>query len=188
SGDTLAAGASGNSHGVLYTKLSAQAGTLPRFALASYQHALAHYRPRVDSGELEGALCGVLQLSDGEEWQRLRDAFADHDEWVQFLDAGAASARAGVDIERPALWLPNAGWLSPAALCHRNADHPLIDIRLNCHVQALQHDDSGWQLQTSEGALDADAVVIANAWQCQLLAPLPVKTIRRHVTYLPSTL
>src|SRR5690606_40248867 len=61
---TLAAGASGNPQGVLYTKLSPQAGTLNRFTLASYLHALDFYRGLPDHSS--GHFCGVLQLADSD--------------------------------------------------------------------------------------------------------------------------
>ncbi len=197
--DHIAAAASGNPQGVLYTRLSTQDSTLSRFALSSFQHALAHYRARFDSDELrdQGDLCGVLQLVDAEEWRKLRQAFGGerHSDWLQFVDADTAGAVAGCPIPQAALWFPNAGWLAPAALCARNLQHPLIDLRLNCNVSALQREAGIWLLQTNDGVIEADAVILCTAHDTATLLPssspmnqpLPTKPIRGQITQLPAT-
>jgi tRNA 5-methylaminomethyl-2-thiouridine biosynthesis bifunctional protein len=193
--DRIAAAASGNPQGVLYTRLSTQASTLARFALASFQHALAHYRARLASGDLAGAgdLCGVLQLADEDEWQKLRLTFGDtaHGEWLRFVDTAAASTLAGCAVPRPALWFPSAGWLAPALLCQRNLDHPRIEVRLDCAVKTLQRDGDHWRLDTSNGELAADCVILCSAHDTSALlgdAALPTKPIRGQITRLPATL
>lgn len=192
---TLAAGASGNPQGVLYTRLSPQVATLSRFALASYQHAIAHYRQRFRQGELQagdGDLCGVLQLTQTEsEWAKLRDAFDGHGEWVRFLEAEQASALAGCTVTAGALWLPHAGWLAPVRICARNTDHPSIDVRLDCAVKELEQTGQGWRLHTAHGDIGAAAVVIATAHDSHRLPPtaaLPLKPIRGQITRLPEHL
>lgn len=187
----LAAAASGNPSGVLYTKLSAQAGTLNRFALASYLYALRGYRDHLQQHPRDGLACGVLQLADDTaQWDALRTAFAGHDEWVQFVDATRASALAGCGVGGPALWFPQAGWLVPAAICTAAAQHPLIDVRLRCAVQALQRSDDGWLVQTDAGPLRAGVVVVATANDARQLLPaaaLPLKPIRGQITQLPAS-
>jgi tRNA 5-methylaminomethyl-2-thiouridine biosynthesis bifunctional protein len=190
-GPQLAGGASGNPTGVLYTKLSAQDGTLSRFALASYLYALRWYRHHLQASPQDGARCGVLQLlDDPAQWDALRAAFAGFDDWVQFASAARASELAGCAIEQPALWFPQAGWLDPAAICRAAARHPEIETQLNCAVSALAQDSSGgWRLQTSAGELRAGIVVIANAADACLLQPtqaLPLKPIRGQITQLPA--
>jgi tRNA 5-methylaminomethyl-2-thiouridine biosynthesis bifunctional protein len=189
-GPQLAGGASGNPTGVLYTKLSAQDGTLSRFALSSYLYALRFYQRHLLANPQDGARCGVLQLpGDPDQWESLRTAFAGHEDWVQFVQAAPASELAGCDIEQPALWFPQAGWLAPAAICAAAARHPLIETRLNCEVTALARSADGWQLQTSAGELRADIVVITNASDACRLEPtrgLPLKPIRGQITQLPA--
>lgn len=188
--ETLAAGASGNPQGVLYTKLSPQAGTLNRFTLASYLHALDLYRGLPDHSS--GHFCGVLQLADSDEhFAQLREAFAGHDDWVRFVDADQASALAQCPVSQPALWFPRAGWLVPPALCEQLAAHPLIEVRTRCHVRTLTRGDGCWQLGTDAGGLEADVVVIANsnaATQLEPTAALPLKPIRGQITELPADL
>ena len=186
----LAAGASGNPQGVLYTKLSARSGALNRFALASYLHALNHYRRKTIYDDACGDFCGVLQLEpDNAQWRALATAFADQQEWVQFVDAARASELAQCEITQAALWFPRAGWLAPPRICSRQAQHPLIDIRLQCTVHALERVADGWLLHTSAGAMRGGGVVIATANAAVQLAPrsfLPLKPIRGQITSLPS--
>ncbi len=195
----IAAAASGNPQGILYTRLSTQDSTLSRFALGSFQHAVAHYQTRLGT-DLAGAgdLCGVLQLVEADEWEKLRQAFGDdrHGDWLRFVDAAAASAIAGCPVPRPALWFAGAGWLAPAALCERNLRHPLIEVRLQCNVDTLQRTDDRWLLQTSDGDIEADTVILCTAYENVKSLPdssfmnqaLPTKPIRGQITELPSTL
>jgi tRNA 5-methylaminomethyl-2-thiouridine biosynthesis bifunctional protein len=189
-GPRLAGAASGNPTGVLYTKLSARDGTLSRFALASYLYALRCYRSHLQVDPQDGARCGVLQLiDDADQWDALRVAFAGHEDWVQCVQPAHASELAGCRITQPALWFAQAGWLDPAAICRAAADHPLIDTRLNCEVDALVRTDRDWQLQTSTGELRAGIVVIANAADARSFdatRDLPLKPIRGQITRLPA--
>src|SRR5690606_31142066 len=198
--DTPGSGASGNPQGILYTKLSPERGSLAHFALASYLHALDHYRQlqrEAVLAESAAQWCGVLQF---ETDARLRAVFADQGDWVQALDAAAASAIAGCDITGPALWFARAGWLRPAELCAALAQHPLIDVRLNCHVTDLRRgpdgwrdpdgcrDGESWRVSTSAGVFDAGVVVIATANDSIDLEPtrsLPLRPIRGQITKLP---
>ena len=186
----LAAAASGNSQGVLYTKLSAQAGALNRFALASYLFALDFYRPLIEDDPALGDFCGVLQYAnDDAQWQQLQQAFSQQQEWLQFVDAQQASALAGFDIEYAALWFSRAGWLAPAKICERLAQREAIEIRTQCQVNALIDIDDKWQIECARETIVADAVVIANAHTANSFvqtAHLPLKAIRGQITELPA--
>jgi len=59
--------------------------------------------------------------------------------------------------------LARAGWIAPDVLCRQQAQHPLIDVRLNCAVKNLERADTDWLLRTEQGDLRAGIVVIANA-------------------------
>lgn len=188
----LAAGASGNPRGVLYTKLSARDGALSRFALAGYLHALRHYRQHLGAqpDPAVGDFCGVLQLAESPaQWQALAEAFAGHGDWVQCVAADTAAQLAGCPVPAPALWFPRAGWLAPARVCAAQAGHPLIDVRLGCAVHALQREGEGWLLHTAAGPLRAGVVVIATAAEASALLPgaeLPLQAIRGQITTLPA--
>lgn len=190
----LASGASGNPQGVLYTKLSAQNGALAQFALTSYLHALDHYRHLQDTQRLPASAaqwCGVLQMGVDARLREIFSGQADHSQWIRYVNAAEASTLTGVTVPEDALWFARAGWLRPAQVCAALASHPLIDVRLNCSVQALvpSHAGTGWLLQTTQGELHAGIVVIATAHDSLLLEPsaqLPLRAIRGQLTDVPA--
>jgi tRNA 5-methylaminomethyl-2-thiouridine biosynthesis bifunctional protein len=189
SGETLASGASGNPQGMLYTKLSPERGTLAQFALASYLHALDHYRQLQRDGTLPDAVarwCGVLQL---ETDPRLREAFSEQGDWVRGVTAAEAADLAGISVAKEALWFARAGWLRPAQLCAALAAHPLIEVLTDTRVTALTRADDTWQVATTRGDLLAGIVVIATANDATALAPtaeLPLRPIRGQITVVPA--
>jgi tRNA 5-methylaminomethyl-2-thiouridine biosynthesis bifunctional protein len=194
----LAQGASGNPQGMLYTKLSAEAGTLNQFTLSSYLYALRFYqqwqqRNKVSKKHLD--LCGVLQLATSEKEQqlslRLQKSFARYPQLVRFMDAAQASSIAGVPLDFPGWFFPQAGWVSPRELCHSLSQHPLIDIAYNQEVLELNYLDERWHItdKNHQTVLSADAVIIANsrdALQFEQTSTLPSKTIRGQITLLES--
>ncbi len=186
----LAHAASGNPQGVLYTKLSPQDGALNRFALASYLFALDFYRSLVAENSALGDFCGVLQLLDDEtQWQQLRAAFSEQSEWVQCVNAERASELVSCAIGKPALWFSRAGWLAPKAICEYLVQHDGIDVHTDCAVHTLDCIDNNWRIDTNNGAISADAIVIANAQnaaQFPHTSTLPLKTIRGQISELPA--
>lgn len=204
--DALAAGASGNPQGMLYCKLSPQAGTLNLFTLSAFAHALRYYRTRIATGDITQHavnFCGLLQLATDSKSQTalmaLREAFAALPALVQFISADEASALAGVALDSPGWFFPGAGWADPGAICRQLARHPLIDYRLGCSVQELNAVDDGWRLQFANkpssndqypnDELHADTVIIATSHDAARFAPtawLPLKPIRGQITGLPA--
>ncbi|MFA7555502.1 MAG: bifunctional tRNA (5-methylaminomethyl-2-thiouridine)(34)-methyltransferase MnmD/FAD-dependent 5-carboxymethylaminomethyl-2-thiouridine(34) oxidoreductase MnmC [Spongiibacteraceae bacterium] len=202
--DQLAQGASGNPQGMLYTKLSHQTSTLNQFALSSYLYALRFYRYWQQQAANPAALldlCGVLQLATSSNEQNkltpLNHAFAHHPELMQCVSAEQASALAGIPLDFPGCFFPQAGWVAPRVLCNTLAAHPQIEVisQQQIHsleVQNLSSDQTQWQLNDSNGKalLRADAVIIANsrdAIQFQQSCELPVKTIRGQITLLAAS-
>lgn len=195
--DQVAAGASGNPQGVLYTRLSANPNPLSDFALISYLHALSHYRSLRDSGLLaprQADFCGVLQLPGNArqagQQQAIAEAFAHLPELVQYLTPEAASEKAGLTISAPGLWFPQAGWLSPAAVCRAQLNHSGIELRLGCEVIGLQREGGDWQLQLRDGStLESPLVIAATGTRQDWLSPwfqAPVRPIRGQISHLPQ--
>lgn len=198
----LAQAASGNPQGMLYTKLSPEPGTLNRFTLSSYLHALRYYRQLLKDGWLEDQpgtqhlnFCGVLQLASTDKelklYRQLQSVFAELPELVQFVDAAQASAIAAIELRHPGLFYPQAGWVSPPRLCRALTKHANIKNHFGSDIQTLTYDDNQWQLVSNTGqSFNADAVIIANSRDAQRFsqtAHLPLKTIRGQITLLPST-
>ncbi|MEH6556370.1 MAG: bifunctional tRNA (5-methylaminomethyl-2-thiouridine)(34)-methyltransferase MnmD/FAD-dependent 5-carboxymethylaminomethyl-2-thiouridine(34) oxidoreductase MnmC [Oceanicoccus sp.] len=194
----LAEGASGNSQGMLYTKLSPKTGTLNQFTMASYLYALRYYkqwqyRDAVPGDQLD--FCGLLQLASTDKERQLipqlQHAFAGQPDLVQCLSQQQASEVAGVDVGNPGWFFPGAGWLSPSYLCRSLAEHPRINVIRYTEVLDIEFSDNNWQLKGADNQpiATAAAVIIANgrdAVQFQQTSHLPVKTIRGQVTLLNS--
>lgn len=197
-GDCVAAAASGNPAGMLYTRLSPQAGDLNQFTLSSYLFALRHYRriqQRTDTPIFDP--CGVLQLANSprerDMLEQLAQRFDQHPQLVRFVDASAATELAGIPLAHPGWFFADAGWLQPARLCQWLAEHANIELRLNTRIADLRRDPAGsWSLLDDQGgtAAVADAVVLAGSHQAgALLAEdwLPLKVIRGQITQAPAS-
>lgn len=197
--DQLASGGSGNPQGILFTKLSPEAGLLNQFTLASYLYALRFYHQWQHSNNIDSQyinFCGMLQLATSEKEEKLfhsiSTAFSSHPQLVKYLSAAHASDMAGVPLQQSALFFPGSGWLSPANLCKSLSDNPNIQTVFNSHALQLRQQADQWQIigtNNEECLLTADTVVIANAvdaLQFEQSATLPLKPIRGQVTSMPS--
>ncbi|MEE8057899.1 MAG: bifunctional tRNA (5-methylaminomethyl-2-thiouridine)(34)-methyltransferase MnmD/FAD-dependent 5-carboxymethylaminomethyl-2-thiouridine(34) oxidoreductase MnmC [Pseudomonadales bacterium] len=199
----LAQGASGNSQGMLYTKLSPKPGKLNQFTLSSYLYALRFYRQLLEQQHLSPEqldFCGVLQLATDEKekklQQQLQQLFAGQPELVQFFDSTQASEVANIELTHPGWYFPQAGWLSPSDLCRSLATHPRIEIVYNTEVLELEYEQQ-WKVNSTSGntlsqntLCCAEVVIIANsrdAIQFKQTESLPLKTIRGQITGIEST-
>lgn len=186
--DSVAAGASGNPQGILYTKLSHQAGLLNRFALSSFLHALRFYRQYGDA--LPGELCGVFQLLNDDKWQQLKTVFGQHQTWCRFPDAAEASTLTGTPLRQPGVFYPGAGWLRPVELCRQLLNCPGVTLHLNTRIDSLNQQAGGWHLETSQGGKSATSVVIAASNEARKLtqcAHLPLKPVRGQLSYFDAS-
>jgi tRNA 5-methylaminomethyl-2-thiouridine biosynthesis bifunctional protein len=197
-GPQLAQGASGNPQGMLYTKLSIEASTLNQFTLSSYLFALRFYRQwqaehHINRDHID--FCGLLQLAtnakEQQMLQRLQPIFAGLPQLVEFVDAKRASDLAGVAINHPGYWLPQAGWVAAPTVCETLVKHPNISVHYHHDILQLVRQGHQWQLQDKQqhSLIEADAVIIANSTDAQqfaLTSQLPSKTIRGQITQLPA--
>ncbi|MCW8196620.1 bifunctional tRNA (5-methylaminomethyl-2-thiouridine)(34)-methyltransferase MnmD/FAD-dependent 5-carboxymethylaminomethyl-2-thiouridine(34) oxidoreductase MnmC [Proteobacteria bacterium 005FR1] len=189
----IASGASGNAQGVVYAKLSSDDDPLGSFNLACLQFAqrfYRHYWPSPEIGEQCGTLLLGFNVNERRIQEKLRGQFREADDFLRFVDARQASELAGVDIDHPALFFPQLGWMRPARLCRALLDHPNIELHCKTRVQSLQFEaaESRWQLLDQDGQTVASApkVVIANACDARRFSPtgqLPLKAIRGQVSY-----
>ena len=191
----VAAGASGNSQGVLYTRLSHRHSPLTDFALASFDFASRQYRATFAAGVLQagidGALCGSFhQKADSRELARMAPLLAPVPALAQVLDADSANAVLGIAQGSAGYWYPNSGWMSPPALCRALLQDALITVHEYCGPIHLQWVDSAWQAESAVGTLArAAAVVVAAGTDCAALASLdwlPTRAIRGQTTQLPA--
>lgn len=190
-GPQLAMGASGNPQGILHFKPGTVDAPDNRFNLQAYLYATRFYR----SLQLPAAIwspCGMLQLAHD---HKLAKRFATLDasglyapEVLQVLDSAAASRHGGQSVTGPALYFPEAGWLSPARLCQWYAAHPRIQLLTGHCVTQLDRGATGWVLlmhgSSGERFQHARHVVLCNsmdAWRFMQARHLPLICNRGQV-------
>lgn len=192
----LAREASGNPQGLLYAKLSPQRSPLADFNLISLWYAQQHYRAFWNKGQAFGEASGLLQLAqtpaEQQLHQQLKQCFAEAADLVQPLSAAEASQVAGLELDAPALYFPQAGWLNPAAVCRVLAEHPGIRVETGREVTELEYRQGLWQARSASGELlgQAPLAVLANARSALKFAPsadLPLKAIRGQISQLAAT-
>ncbi|UTF61407.1 bifunctional tRNA (5-methylaminomethyl-2-thiouridine)(34)-methyltransferase MnmD/FAD-dependent 5-carboxymethylaminomethyl-2-thiouridine(34) oxidoreductase MnmC [Gilvimarinus sp. DA14] len=183
---------SGNRQGVLYAKLSHRNETLPNFNLHALLYAQRHYQGYWQADQIFGDACGVIQLACDEKQQRQYRQISEQHPFAAWLDARAASARAGVELPTGGLYFSACGWLNPPAVCRALLEHPLIAFTGNCEVTAIERADAQWRTLNAQAncSASADILILAGAHQCRnfsQLMHLPLKAIRGQVSHLPAS-
>ncbi len=193
----IAGQASGNSQGILYTRLSRRHSALNDFALQSFRHAATRYAQWFASGGLasgvDGELCGMFHLEeDPGELAALADALDGLEEFAQVTDRVRAAQLLGVEPALDGLWLPASGWLNPPAVCRALVAHPLIELRTGCGELALAREQDHWIARDSHAAVIARAPVAAicaatGSRDLPGLEWLPLRAIPGQTTVLPQS-
>ncbi len=201
--NALASEASGNRQGIVYAKMSLHPSPLNHFIHAALLFATRFYQQH-QCYTSSGDACGVLHLASSpalrKQYHAFCQHFADEPNFVQWLDAEQCETVTGLHSHTPGLFLPQTGWLSPAALCEQLCQHPLIDVTLNSQVTALRHhsnlqnqnhhNHSAWEVTLGDHAVHADTVVLANAHSAKTFeasSHLPLKSIRGQVSHVPAS-
>ena len=185
---------SGNLQGAMYVKLAVNTNLQSRFYLST----LLYIRRLLDSLDPEHTLwhdCGVLSLATTEkEAQRQRNFLANHrlpDTVMKGLSAD--EVRTLVNTTLPdevyhGLLSPLAGWVRPYLICETLAATPGV-THYRRAMTDITPQGKGWRVTLDDGAsLEADAVVMANAWRANRIAPLahlPLMPIRGQVSNVP---
>ena len=192
----VAAAASGNTQGVLYTRLSRQHSALVDFALLSYRFALGFYADMLASGRLragiDGELCGYFQSGDRPaEMAALADSLQGLEAFAQVLDARAASEFLGLQQTRGGYWFAGSGWLDPRSVCQALLAHERIRVQTHCGALSLVHHAASWRAcAAGKVVAEADVAIIATGSDTNALAQtawLPLRKVRGQTTELPST-
>ena len=189
-----AAEASGNSQGILYCKLSPHQTLLSRYVQASYAYGLRLLHEVLEQADSSWRACGVLQLATDAKEQKRQQALGKQGYPPSFLhavDAEQASVIAGVEVDRPGLFFPGAGWVHPPSLCQALLQHP--NIRLSTHCEALQLEQRNGQWHAlddqQQSLAQASVAVICSANDSRRFsqtAKAPLKPIRGQVTQLAA--
>jgi tRNA 5-methylaminomethyl-2-thiouridine biosynthesis bifunctional protein len=187
-------GASGNLTGMLRPLPSADDNRLSRLTRAGF---LATRRLLQTLPGARWADCGVIHLArDGEHeisQQRAVAALGWPADQLQFVDRTQASALLNWPVERGGWWLPSAGWVQPASLCHATIDAfpARIHFRPDVAVDRLNRTKTGWQALAGDGSIIASAPVLVMAsgtaaTRFAEFAWLPQGSDRGQVSHLPA--
>lgn len=188
----IASGASGNPQGIVYGKLSHQAGNLANFNLNSWLYALRFYQATKLFQQC-GDDCGTLQLiPQGQQAnaQIIANAYARSKEFVQWLDGPTASKIAGIRVDQPCLWFPQAGWVSPPEVCRKLLQHPLIEVYESTPAEHIRYQNQQWCVSSQTKQFSAETLIVCCAQQaaqfvqCKLL---PIKAIRGQMSLVSAT-
>jgi tRNA 5-methylaminomethyl-2-thiouridine biosynthesis bifunctional protein len=192
----LAAGASANEQGVLYTRLSRKHAPMTDFALQSFRFASNLYRQLFASGALiqgvDGRLCGCFQRSsNSDDMAALAEPLSVVPELARVVDAAAANQLTGLQQSAGGYWLPASGWMHPPGVCRALARHDNITLLENCGPISLEAVTCGWRaLARGRVLAEADCAIIAAGTASSSLAGLdwlPLRAIRGQTTSLPLT-
>lgn len=194
----IAAAASGNRAGVIYSKFSPHDSAQIEFYEASYRHAIAHLArvlPAPDGVNWDN--CGVLQLAFDHKTRQLQQkllaANKHFGSTIKAVSASEATKIANLKIDQAGLFFADAGWVYPKFLCQKLLQASEARLLLNHCADSFKYlkAKKQWQLNcinASAGnkvSLTADVLVIANAHAALKFAcckDLPLKTIRGQVS------
>ena len=189
---------SGNPAGLFHGIVNAQDGAHARFnraAALQAQQAVAH--TIADDGAT-GSTAGLIRLeiaaNDADAMRRVLGTLGLPEDYVQALDAEAASALAGLRLHHPAWFFPGGGWVDPALLARSflaRADAGAT-WRGRAHVERIERIESGWRLLDANDRVlgEAEVVVLANAGDCLRLLggpAWPVEAMRGQLTGVASS-
>ncbi|MDE2082192.1 MAG: FAD-dependent 5-carboxymethylaminomethyl-2-thiouridine(34) oxidoreductase MnmC [Burkholderiales bacterium] len=195
-----AGAASGNPGGLFHGSLNADDGPHARLFRAAAMEATRAYAAAIAAG-VPGRADGLLRLApqapDAAAMQAVLERQALPPDYVQVLDAAAASARAGIALAGPAWYYPGGGWIEPRAWVMAALASPRIQVRTGVNVAGLARTAGRWQLHDAAGRTVAAApvVVLANADGAEpLLAelapgfrPWPLARTRGQITHWSGT-
>lgn len=161
-GSSLAAGASGNSVGIVKPFVTRNSGFTDQFYATAFNFLLHRLNTDIPLSErADFNACGVLQL--------LEKSYPPNPLYQICTDA-QASQIAGTRIESNAIFFNRGGYLNPKTLCAALLKHENIDVQLNVCVNQIIREDSNWHLHISAPAnktintdtLECGTLILAN--------------------------
>ncbi|MEX0915960.1 MAG: FAD-dependent 5-carboxymethylaminomethyl-2-thiouridine(34) oxidoreductase MnmC [Wenzhouxiangellaceae bacterium] len=174
----IAAGASGNRAGVVYTTPSGIPTPQNRFYQASYLHAISWFRRYHAEAAGIGAFNGIVQhITDARQRRKLATA----------ISSGHWPAAQLQRIDDDAVLLVDGGYLRPAQWCRQLLDHPAITVEA---ARVLRLDGSGLPVLSGGKSTPCDAVVLCIAGAARQfpdLPALPLRDIRGQVSECRAT-
>ena len=188
--------ASQNRQGAVYPNLHADITRESQLHVLAFFYARQFYQYWQQQG-LDFAMqwCGLLHIASNDQLCQRQQKLISKALWPQQLvravSADEASIIAGLALEQNGIYFPQAGWLSPQQFCQQAVDYlslqPNFCIQYNTRVIALTQQHQQWHLQTPNGNIVADKVVLATGKSINAFNQtqwLPVNKIRGQVTHI----
>jgi len=186
--------ASGNPAALLAPRLPRERTALGRIMAQSYLYAVRYYDALAGEGAgvwlgTRGSLALARNDDEAERQSRALAAFGWPDDIMRRVGADEASRRAGVAVDKPGLWFPDAGTLCPGAI----TAHLCAEAEYVCaDVGTLARERGNWRLIDPNGSIigSYDSVVgAAGVGLIDLMADKgwPLRANRGQLAYLPET-
>lgn len=175
----LAAGASGNPLAALYPKLGLSKNLADMLTLQGFAFTRELLQSLPSASQCY-EICGQIQLGFNARESAKQLLLAER-YGLPLLNAKEASKKAGIALNSGGLFLADAGWLKPTALCATLSEHSNITIHCNTNALQLAQNNNQWQVLAGKDAFEADMVVICNAndvqqfTQCACVEITPVR-------------
>ena len=178
--------ASGNTAGLFHGTVHRVDGLHARLFRSAALQAERSYTEALGSGVVAGMCSGLLRLDSrrsvdaarkdaatdtatevAREQSAIADGAADRGgqpaDYVQWLNAADASARAGVALPAPAWFYPGGGWIAPGAWVRWALGHPRVRFVGGVDVGSLARCADGWLLHDAAGRVLAQAALVVLA-------------------------
>ncbi len=192
----LAQEASGNPIATLYPKLSIKPTTQSTLALQGFAFTL-NLLKQLSNNAAFFADCGQIQLAYNAREQSRQDALLAQQEYafLQALDAKTASEVAGIPLAIGGLFLPQAGWVKPKALCQALVHLPNITKISNAHVVSFEKTDENFSIKyikdnSQHTDIKSDILILCNANDMQrfsLCVSVASTPVRGQVNFFAPT-
>ena len=193
---TPASGASGNTQGITYAKLSIEATPTSLIQMQALA-GLNHWFSQLDDSTWHqtGVILVAKHATDETHQKNLISALPKFGSLIKPVSKSEASDLAGQLLSSGGLYIPQAGWLNPKACVDTLIAHPLIQVHSYQEIQSVSSINSNHRviIKTKNGKLqkhDFETLVWTNAIEAQLFLKMhvPLKAVRGQVTHIKSHL
>lgn len=193
--DQLANAASGNPVGMLEPYLTADNAIMGRFYEAGYRFSHRKIKRLADTGQVEAAFCGVIDLATSARKRGRLDGLiarlANKSDIAEPLTAQQASKRFGLPLSFGGVFYPSAGWVNPPSLV--KALSTGIETRLSTSIKSILETQDGNILTGDDDKQYGpfDAVIVAGAYESRLLEQTRwlsdhLCPVRGQISYIPE--
>ena len=187
----LAQEGSGNPLGVLYPRLIGGDTPINQLAFDGFLYTLKLLN-RLPLNAKDLSLCGVLQLAfNAREQARLNKISTQYPELIQETNKEKVSELAGIALSFDGAFIPQAGWVSPPALCQALAAYPDIQTKRLTNAMTLEKTNGVWQvLDAQKYIAEAPVVIVAGAYDTQQFRQTKgceLSVVRGQISLLPVT-